>query len=142
MLPFIGGSLGNALTCGDTGVQVRFGWNLPNDFGMARMHPGCDTKAALDRRDHGLPAGSTRFGIHVFAAVNGMAVARNILLDGNTFTRSHSVDKKFFVADFTAVLSMTVGRLRMSFANVSQTEEFEGQGDNQKFGSISFSFSF
>jgi len=63
----------------------------------------------------------------VFAALNGNAVVWNIVLNGNTFTESHSVNKKPFVAEFTAGLSMTVGSFRLSYANVSQTKEFEGQ---------------
>jgi lipid A 3-O-deacylase len=37
------------------------------------------------------------FGWCLFASFEGRAVARNIFLDGNTFTDSHSIDKKTFV---------------------------------------------
>jgi lipid A 3-O-deacylase len=142
VLPFIGGALGNAITCGLTGVQFRFGWNLPNDFGLSRMHPGLDSKAFSERQNPQSSQGSMRFGAHVFASLNGITVARNILLDGNTLTESHSVDKKPFVAEFTFGFSIAVSRFKLSYARVFQTKEFEGQRRSQKFGPITCSYSF
>jgi lipid A 3-O-deacylase len=83
-----------------------------------------------------------RFGFYMLTSLNGMAVAWNIFLKGNTFTESHSVDKKPFVAEFTSGLSIAVSRINLSFANIYQTKEFEGQRDNQKYGSITCYFSF
>jgi lipid A 3-O-deacylase len=111
VLPFLGGALGNAVTRGSTGVQVRFGWNLPNDFGISRIHPSLDSKVFSDRQHPQPSTGSTRFGFYVFSSLNGMAVARNIFLDGNTFTDSHRVDKKPFVAEFAAGFSIAAGPL-------------------------------
>jgi len=142
VLPFLGGALGNAITSGSAGVQARFGWNLPNDFGISRIHPGLDSKSSSDRRDPQPVSGSTSFGLYGFASLNGMAMARNIFLDGNTFAESHSVDKKPFVAELTWGVSFELGRFQLSYAHVFQTKEFEGQRDNQKFGSITFSYSF
>jgi lipid A 3-O-deacylase len=113
VLPFTRGALGNTITCGSTELQIRFGWNLPNDFGISRIHPGLDSKASSDGRDLQLFMGSMQFGFYVFAS-----------------------------AEFTSGLSMTVGRINLSFANVYQTEEFQGQRHNQNSGSITFSFSF
>jgi len=45
--------------------------------------------------------GSTQLGFYVFTSLNGMAVAWDIFLNGNTFTESHSVDKKPLAAEFT-----------------------------------------
>ena len=39
---------------------------------------------------------------YFYAGVEGRALATNIFLDGNTFTDSHSVDKKYFVGDVHA----------------------------------------
>jgi lipid A 3-O-deacylase len=112
--PFIGGALGNAITCGHTGIQVRFGWNLPNDFGVSRIHPGVDSKSLSERRDTQPFSGNSRFGLYGFASLNGIAVARNIFFDGNTFTESHSVHKKPFIAEFTSGFSFEVSRFQLS----------------------------
>jgi hypothetical protein len=142
VLPSAGGALGNGITAGSAGVQARLGWNLPNDFGVSRIHPGLDSSTTPQRQGLKPVTDSTEFGCYVFAALNGMAVAQNIVLDGNTFTDSHSVDKKALVADLTLGFSVTIGRLGLSYASIYQTREFEGQRDNQKFGSITFSYFF
>jgi hypothetical protein len=142
VIPHADAALGNALTSVGAGVQVRFGWKLPNDFGMYHIHPSYDARIELYKQDAHLPAGNTGFGIHLFSSLDGYAVARNIFLDGNTFIESHHVDKKPFIAEFMVGLSMTVDGFKLSFANVAQTEEFQGQREHQKFGSLTFSFSF
>jgi len=141
MIPHLGGGLGNVYTYAGTGAEVRFGWNLPNDFGTFPIRPCSDTSAAFDERDprffrHG------RFGVHVFAAVDGRAVLRNIFLDGNTFQDSHSVDKKPFMADFMAGVGVIVGPFKGSYAYVYRTKEFETQKDQQAFGTVTLSVSF
>lgn len=141
MIPHLGGGLGNAYTYAHAGAGVRFGWNLPNDFGTLLIRPGCDTNAAFDERDPRFFR-RHRLGIHVFAAVDGRAVLRNIFLDGNTFQDSHSVDKKPFVADFLAGVGLLVGRFKISYTHVYRTKEFETQKDEQVFGSITLSFSY
>ena len=45
------------------------------------------------------------FNWYLFAGLEGRAVFRNIFLDGNTFTDSHSVDSKHFVGDIQAGLA-------------------------------------
>jgi len=39
--------------------------------------------------------------MYLFAFVDGRAVGRDIFLDGNTFTDSHSVTRKTFVGDLS-----------------------------------------
>jgi len=142
VIPHAGGALGNALTSVGAGVQVRFGWNLPNDFGIYHIHPGYNIKTELNKQGSHLPTGHRAFGIHLFSSLDGYAVARNIFLDGNTFRESYHVDKKPLVAEFMVGLGMTFSRFKVNFANVAQTKEFQGQREHQKFGSITFSFSF
>ena len=100
LIPHVGGALGNVATLANAGAQVRFGWNLPNDFGTFLIRPGSDSNAPLDKQDPRFFPRYHRIGIHLFVAVDGHAVLRNIFLDGNTFRDSHSVDKEPFVANF------------------------------------------
>jgi len=141
MIPCLGGGLGNAYTYAHAGAKVRYGWNLPNDFGTLTIRPGCDTNAASDERDPRFFR-RNRSGIHVFAAVDGRAALRNIYLDGSTFQDSHSVDKKPFVADFMAGVGLIAGRFKISYAYVYRTKEFETQKDEQQFGAITLSATF
>lgn len=79
---------------------------------------------------------------YLFAGADGRAIARNIFLDGNTFSDSHSVDKKYFVADLNAGIALTYKRTRLSYSLVYRTEEFHGQDDPSVFGVLSLSYRF
>jgi len=142
MIPHIGFGLGNVATFASTGTEFRFGWNLPNDFGTFLIRPGSDTNAPLDKSDPRFFPLYQRFGIHVFAAVDGQAVARNIFLDGNTFRDSHHVDKEPFVANFVAGIGIIIQRFKITYAYVYRTKEFKTQHNEQKYGSITLSVSY
>jgi len=85
LIPHFGGGLGNVYIYAHSGAQLRFGWNLPDDFGASLFRPGGDCNVGFWSRGP--------FGIYAFAAVDGKAVMRDIFLDGNTFRNSHRVDK-------------------------------------------------
>ena len=74
--------------------------------------------------------------------MDGKAVARNILLDGNTFRDSPSVDKKPFVADLIGGIGMIIHRYKITYSYVYRTKEFETQKDEEQFGAVSVSFTF
>ncbi len=140
VIPHYGWGLGNAYTFANAGAQIRFGWNLPNDFGTFLIRPGCECNAPSAEPDRRLSRHNNRFGIHVFAAVDGHAVLRDILLDGNTFRDSHSVDKEPFRADLLAGVGLTLNRLKISYGYVYRTKQFKTQRDEQVFGTITVSF--
>ena len=141
-IPHVGIAVGNAYTGINLGGQVRFGWNLPNDFGTHLIRPGSDSSAPVDDADPRFFRPFHRFGIHLFFAVDGSAVARNILLDGNTFRDSHSVSKKPLVADLIGGIGMIIHRFKITYSYVRRTKEFETQKDEQDFGAIAVSFTF
>jgi len=134
----LGGALGNVYTYANTGMEARLGWNIPLDFGASLIRPGGDTNAPANQRDprftHHEP-----FCLNLFACFDGRGVLRNMFLDGNTFTSSYSVDKKYFVADFVWGVSMILYGYKISLARALRTKEFKGQEDNQSFGSITLS---
>ena len=136
----IGGALGNVYTYANAGMEARAGWNIPPDFGDSIIRPGGDTNAPASARDPRL-SGKHGYSLYVFSAVSGRAVLRDIFLDGNTFTASHSVDKKYFVADLCVGVSLLFYRFKLSYARVFRTKEFDGQKYNPSFGSITLSFS-
>jgi len=141
-IPHIGCGIGNALTCANAGGEVRFGWNLPNDFGTYIIRPGSDSNAPVDNTDPRLYNLFRRAGVHLFFAVDGTVVAHNILLDGNTFRDSHSVDKKHFVACFVGGIGFIVNRFKITYSHVYQTKEFKTQAKEQQYGAISLSCTF
>jgi len=137
----LGATLGNVSTYANAGVELRAGWNLPLDFGSALIRPAGDTNAPVGASDPRLGEGPG-FGLHVFAAVSGRAVLRDIFLDGNTFSHSHSVEKEPFVIDLSGGLCLTWDRFKISYAQVIRAREFEGQEEHHSFGSVTISLSY
>lgn len=139
-LPYLGATVGNVAINARVGTELRFGWNLPDDFGTAAISDSASTSTPVEGLDakrwqHGL-------GAHIFARGEGRAVGRDIFLDGNTFSDSHSVEKKNFVGDLTAGISANYKNTKLAYAFVYRTEEFRGQDDGQIFGSLTLTVNF
>lgn len=128
----VGGALGNVFTYANTGLMLRYGPNLPNDYGPSRIQPGLPGSADF--------APPRDFRWYAFAGVEARAVARNIFLDGNTFRDSRSVDKRRLVGDVQFGLVMDWRDVRVSYTHVLRSKEFKGQDKRDVFGSLTFSF--
>ncbi len=140
-IPRIGAVAGNVSTYANIGGEVRFGYNLPFDFGTSFIRSGSGIEAPADTNDPRLRR-HENVGIHLFVDVEGRAVARNIFLDGNTWKESHRVDRKRLVADMAAGLSILYKHLKLSYAHVYRTKEFDGQNKAQSFGSVTLAMTF
>lgn len=127
-----GAALGNISTYFNFGFEFRAGWNLPGDFGISLIRPAGSTRLAIE---HPL-------SVYLFGAMNGRIVARDIFLDGNTFTDSHNVDRNPLVADLAAGIALRYKRFFLTFTEIHRTKEFDGQDRAHSFGSIAFSASF
>ena len=134
-----GGELSNMWTGLRTELELRGGWNLPRDFGTSLIQPGSDSASLFEERDI-RRRGRSLFGFHLFLALEGQWVARNLLLDGNTFRPSHHVEKEPFLAGAAAGFAFRYKRLRFSFSYVYKTREFTTQRKNSLFGSLNISF--
>ena len=135
-IPHLGAAVGNVYTYANAGGEIRLGVNLPEDFGTALIRPAGDGSIPAAK------AKNDKIGVYLFAAVDGRSVLRNIFLDGNTFTDSHEVDKKDFVADLMAGVSVYFNRFKITYSHVYRTKEFETQQDEQIFGSVSIAYLF
>jgi len=138
----IGGAIGNVYTFADTGMEVRWGLNIPSDFGTSLIRPSGDSNAPVTARDPRISCDKD-FSLYMFTMINGYVMLHNIFLDGNTFTDSHSVDKKYFVGEIGAGIGMVYHRYKLSYAHILRTKEFNHQDSNaQVFGSLTFSFTY
>jgi len=132
-----GASLGNVASYINAGAEWRVGSALPKDFGMSTLRPGGEgNNPGLNDPVH------RDIRVHGFIAADGRAVAHNIFLDGNTFSDSHSVTKKHFVADITMGVSVVYKRWNLSYSQVYRSKEFQGQQKAQKYGALSVSYSY
>lgn len=132
--PHVGVMLGNVMTSAAAGATVRFGMDLPQDYGPPRIRPG------LTGSTYFVPGGPR--GWYVFAGIEGRAVARNIFLDGNTFRDSHSVSKLPLVGEIQAGVAVTLGEARLAYTHVLRSHEYRGQRNPDSFGSFSLSLQF
>jgi len=132
-----GAAAGTVYTYANAGVELRFGRNIPSDFGTSLIRPGGDVSAPVLTAD--APRHDPdRFGVHVFGAITGRAVLRDIFLDGNTFGDSHGVDKENLVGDFIWGAGVTFRRMKLTYSQVYRSQEFEDQDDTSKYGSLNF----
>ncbi len=131
-----GFSLGNVATYLNAGAELRIGWNLPNDFGTSTLRPGGDNSAP------GRYKLGTTTSVHTFFSADARLVARDIFLDGNTFSSSHSVDKEYLVGDLAAGIAVLSGRWKIAYAQIFRTKEFKGQPSSHSYGSLSITYNF
>lgn len=127
MLPAAGFDLGNVFIRARGKATLRFGYNLPDDFGPPSL---------LGHADHTAPKPEGDWSVYVYATGGADAVARNIFLDGNTFSDSRSTDREDLVARFTLGL---FARWKLAYLGWSQTWEtktFDAEPNGQTFGSI------
>lgn len=142
-IPHGGFSLGNVQTYANLGATLRFGLNLPSDFGVQLARGGAigaspaddlDPRVAIDRD----------MSLFFFAGADGRAVAQDIFLDGNTWKEGGpSVEKERFVADLMGGVGFVAGRWQLTGTIVQRTQEFTTQSDRfSRFGSVTLSVAF
>ncbi len=132
--PHISGSIGNIYTHAAAGGSIRFGVFGDDDFGPARIRPGVPGSDGIARRDG--------FGWYLFAGAEGRLVGRNIFLDGNTFTDSHSIDKVPGVLDMQTGVGVAFHSMRLTVMHVFRTHEFKHQAEADRFGVAQATFRF
>lgn len=131
VIPHAGFCLGNVFTYANAGLSLRVGYRLPADFGTNLIRPSGDSN----------PVRRPSFGLWLFGAVDGRAVARDVTLDGNTWrSGGPSISKRPFVADLVGGVGVGTVRWQLTYAQALRTKEFRGQEDSQVFGSISLSY--
>lgn len=133
--PHLGVALGNVYTYAAIGWTFRLGQGFEGENGPPpRISPALPGSSYFEV--------SSKFAWYVFAAFEGRAVARDIFLDGNTFTSSHSVSKKHLVADFQFGFVVIVDGIRIAYTHVFRTREFDLQPGKHEFSSVSLGFRF
>lgn len=141
VLPYLGGALGNVYTQAALGSEMRVGLNLPDDFGTPVIGQSDSTPSPVEGAEQERRS-KFDLGIYFFARAEGRLVARNIFLDGNNFSDSHSVDKKIAVADLSVGTSLNYKNSKITYAVVYRTEEYTEQNGPQIFGSVTLNFAF
>jgi lipid A 3-O-deacylase len=127
LVPHIGAALGNVHDHAAAGATLHLGAR-PADHAAAALDPFVPGIAALQAGDR------PRLGLLV--GVEGRAVARNLFLDGNSFTAGRGVRKHALVGDVMAGGALSWGGVRLSLRHVWRSREFAGQRGIQRFGAL------
>ena len=125
-----GVNLGNVMTQGYVGNLIRLGKNPRSVFDISEI----TARSSLDHE-------STPVSYYGFLGLKGRAIARNIFLDGNTFSESQSVNKEPFVGEVFGGVNFTYGNTGITYTLTHITSEYEERGRGNTFGSLSFDWS-
>jgi len=132
--PHLTAELGNIYAYGAGGVMFRLGSNLSASFSPPNIRPGFPGISYFTR----LPG----FNWYLFAGHESRLVFRDIFLDGNTFSDSHSVDRELLVGDHQFGFALQKGKMRLALSNMIRTKEFKTQNELTRYGALNLSFTF
>ena len=139
LISHAGLALGNVKTSGNAGGEIRFGYNIPKDFGSDVIRAGAGVTAPVNSSSQ---QGQTPWGMHVFASSQVEGVIHDIFLDGNTWENSHSVDKKNIVTDLSLGLAFNIDMFKITYRHLFRTKQFDNQKQGQMIGSLTLTLSF
>lgn len=148
LLPRVEASAGTPYTRAGLGGEIRFGWNIPPDYGSSTIRPGSGIMRPLEEGVPGSLAHAEsdsffdRASLYLFAGAVGHAVAYNSFLDGNLWKNSHDVDKFPFAGDLNFGVALVLYDFQITYTHVLRAKEFHGQKEAQNFGSLTIGYRF
>lgn len=141
----VGLRIGNIETSAVAGVEGRFGWNLPNDFGSYPIRPGAENRppSATAQRTRTRATPASPVGAHLFATLESRLVLHDFSLDGNLWRSSHSVSRRPLVLQGAIGLSahgVLAGHgVRLALMRVKRSREFDQQGATHSYAAVALS---
>lgn len=140
LIPSTGFELGNIAIKAHAGLLFRMGWNVPEDFGASSIDEGGENGIPVRRKC--IFTLEEPWSFNFYLSAGGDIVARDLFLDGNTFTDSHSVDKKIFTAYGSWGISGRYKSLSLDYISTYHSEQFKDQGQVHSIGTVILSYIF
>ncbi|WP_413702289.1 lipid A deacylase LpxR family protein [Psychromonas sp. KJ10-10] len=128
----VDGGVGNLRSDLGAGVGFRFGQQLDKNFGSASVFP----VQKFNRLNY------SPYGWYVFANLSANIVANDIFINGNTFHESHSVNLNHQQLAISAGFMANIYDFSIIYTALYITDEYEGQAEPSRFGSISIAYHF
>ena len=138
VVPYIGGELGNISVKANAGVLLRMGWNVPTDFGSSAINGASENGIPVRRRC--LFTASEPWSLSFSLSAGGSLVARDIFLDGNTFSESHSVEKNLLKGYGSFGFSGRYRNFNIDYIGTYNSKEFKSEEKAHSVGSLIFSY--
>ena len=137
-IPFSSVELGNIAINATCGFTARIGYNIPKDYGLSSINIGSDPGIPVYGQYKNMRTHPWSFSVNFTAA--GTAVARDIFLDGNTFSHSHSIDKRNFVGYYGVGFTIRYKNLVLDIMEIENSKQFRGQKESHGIGSAIISW--
>jgi lipid A 3-O-deacylase len=139
ILPRIAYEIGTVRHFGSIGTQVRFGKNLPADFGVRQSRDaGVNGAPVAFKRDGGLSPDS----YYGFIELQGEGRLWDMAVDGNMFHKGNGVPTNTFVGQAGFGVAAYWGATRIALTEYIRTEEFKGQDGLFGYASLSATVAF
>ena len=129
-IPFVAAEFGNIAINASTGFTTRIGWNIPKDYGLSSINIGNDPGIPVYGEYKNMKIYPWSFSVNFTAA--GSAVMRDIFLDGNTFSESHSVEKESFVGYYGAGFTLRYENLVFDLMQIENTKQYKKQVNSHR----------
>lgn len=135
--PHVGVTVGNIYTYANIGATIDLTPTAARwQSQPVRVRPAIPGSGFFENSDG-------NHGWMVYAGWDTRLMARNIFLDGNTFTDSHSVDKNLLVHDLAFGLAYSYKNWRASYSANWRSKEFKSPlAHTQIFGALTLSYRF
>ena len=119
LMPSVGAEVGTVITSLNLGLETRLGFGEVGLFNLPSMKPGRD------------------WGAYFYASARGRVVGRDIFLDGNTFSDSHSVEREVLRGEVSAGVGLRFRAFEGRVGWVRRSIEFEQQDVPNQYLSVS-----
>lgn len=128
-----GFALGNLTSYASLNSTFKLGYNVPNTYGIFKFEPIPSTMQ-IYKKDN--------MSFFFFVSGDIKSVFNNVLLDGNTFVSSHSVEKENFVAEFLLGCSLNYSKIEITITSTWRSKEFKEQNKPVNFSGLTIAYSF
>ena len=139
-IPYTEVDLGNISTQAIIGSAVRFGWNIPKDFGVSTLDMGGEVGIPINSEYKKMLLSKWSFSINLSLA--GSAVLHDIRLDGNTFKESHHVEKEPFIFYAGYGFSLRYKKFTLEYLKNINTRKFTLERNTHGVGTVVISWMF
>jgi len=140
VVPYLGGELGNIAIKANAGVLLRLGWNVPEDFGSSTIDEGGEN--GIPVRTKCLIETPKPWSFNFYLSGGGTLVVRDLFLDGNTFSDSHSVNKEWLKGYGAFGISGRYKNFNIDYIRTYHTKQYEQGTSTHSIGSIIISYLF
>lgn len=142
LIPEAGATLGTMHINATAGAILRFGWNLPDDFGPGRMRYASDYTRPFTPSNNANYRGA--FGAYVFLRPGMHAVVHDSTIEGSYFTNSlvEATARPFTYEIQGGIAIQFLKYCEFTYSQTATSPEFYGQENHDSYGTLTLTFTY